>query len=93
MPNDDVFLTQIKMTITLRLGMIKSESLPHLSYDQFVSVLWKVKWSEGYPKHIHQIIEDIMSLKAEEIVMVLSTQAVIDGHHQTLNDFSTLFGG
>jgi hypothetical protein len=93
MPNDDVFLTQIKMTMTLRFGMIQSESLPNLSYDQFVSVLWKVKWSEGYPKHLYQIIEDIMSIKAEEIVLALSTQAVIDGRYQTLNDFSTLFGG
>ncbi|KAF0226659.1 MAG: Uncharacterized protein FD133_588 [Erysipelotrichaceae bacterium] len=73
--------------------MIQSESLPNLSYDQFEHVLWKIKWSEGYPKHLYQIIEDIMSIKAEEIVKVLSTQAVIDGRNQTLNDFSTLFGG
>lgn len=93
MPKDDVFLTQIKLTITLRLGMIQNEALPQLSYDQFENALWKIKWAEGQPKHLHQLIEDIMSLKAEDIVSLLSIQAVIESRHQTLNDFSTLFGG
>ena len=93
MPKDDVFLTQIKLTMTLRLGMIQSEALPHLSYEQFENALWKIKWAEGYPKHIHQIINDIMSLGAEDIVSYLSTQSVIESRRQTLYDFSTLFGG
>jgi hypothetical protein len=93
MPHDDGFSTQIKLTMTLRLGMIQNEALPHLSYEQFENALWKIKWSEGYPKHIHQIIDDIMRLSAEEIVSHLSTQSVIESRHQTLSDFSTLFGG
>jgi hypothetical protein len=93
MPHDDGFSTQIKLTMTLRLGMIQNEAIPHLSYEQFENALWKIKWSEGYPKHIHQIINDIMSLSAEEIVSHLSTQSVIESRHQTLSDFSTLFGG
>ncbi len=93
MPKDDVFFTQIKLTMTLRLGMIQSEALPNLSYDQFEHALWKIKWAEGHPRHLHQIIDDIMNLSAEEIVSFLSTQAVIEGRHQTLSDFSTLFGG
>jgi len=93
MSKDDVFLTQIKLTMTLRLGMIQNEALPNLSYDQFEYALWKIKWAEGHPRHLHQIIDDIMSLSAEEIVNFLSTQAVIEGKQQSLNDFSTLFGG
>ena len=93
MPKEDVFSTQIKLTMMLRLGMIQSEELPNLSADQFENALWKIKWAEGHPKHIHQIIDDIMSLKTEEIVSYLSQQAVIESRHQTLSDFSTLFGG
>jgi len=93
MPKEDVFSTQIKLTMLLKLGMIQSEELPGLSLDQFENALWKIKWAEGHPKHLHQIIDDIMSLKTEDIVNYLSQQAVIDSRHQTLSDFSTLFGG
>lgn len=93
MPKEDVFSTQIKLTMMLKLGMIQSEELPGLRLDQFESALWKIKWSEGHPRHLHQIIDDIMSLKAEDIVSYLSQQAVIESRHQTLSDFSTLFGG
>jgi len=93
MPKEDVFATQIKLTMLLKLGQIQSETLPGLSLDQFENALWKIKWAEGHPKHLHQIIDDILSLKTEEIVSVLSQQAVIESRHQTLSDFSTLFGG
>jgi len=93
MPKDDVFSTQIKLTMTLKLAMLQEEALPGLSLDQLEKALWKIHWSEGQPKHLHQIIDDIMSLKAEAIVAVLSQQAVIEGKQQTLSDFSTLFGG
>jgi len=93
MPKEDVFATQIKLTMLLKLGQIQSEGLPGLSLDQFENALWKIKWAEGHPKHLHQIIDDIMTLKTEEIVNILSQQAVIESRHQTLSDFSTLFGG
>ncbi len=93
MPKEDVFATQIKLTMLLKLGQIQSETLPGLSLDQFENALWKIKWAEGHPKHLHQIIDDILSLKTEEIVSVLSQQAVIESRHQTLSDFYTLFGG
>ena len=93
MPKDDVFSTQIKLAMMLKLGKIQSEGLPNLCADQFEIALWKVKWAEGQPKHLHQIIDDIMSINSEEIVNCLSQQAVIESRHQTLSDFSTLFGG
>lgn len=93
MPKEDVFSTQIKLTILLKLGQIQSETLPGLSLEQFENALWKIKWAEGHPKHLHQIIDDIMTLKTEEIVSYLSQQAVIESRHQTLSDFSNLFGG
>lgn len=93
MPNEDVFSTQIKLTMALKLAMLQQEALPGLSLDQLQKALWKIRWAEGQPKHLHQIIDDIMSLKAEAIVTVLSQQAVIEGRLQTLSDFSTLFGG
>lgn len=93
MPKEDVFSTQINLTMALKLTMLQQEALPGLSMDQLQNALWKIRWGEGQPKHLHQIIDDIMSLKAEAIVTVLSQQAVIEGRQQTLSDFSTLFGG
>lgn len=93
MPKEDVFSTQINLTMTLKLTMLQQEALPGLTMDQLQNALWKIRWSEGQPKHLHQIIDDIMSLKAEAIVTILSQQAVIEGRQQTLSDFSTLFGG
>lgn len=93
MPKEDVFSTQINLTMALKLTMLQQEALPGLSMDQLQNALWKIRWGEGQPKHLHQIIDDIMSLKAEAIVAILSQQAVIEGKQQTLSDFSTLFGG
>ncbi len=92
---NDFFLMneEIELTIALKLGMIQKNSLPNLSYEQFKQVLVANKWKAGMPTKLHDIIDDIMSIKEDEIVAYLAKRAVIDGRKKSLADFAYMVGG
>lgn len=83
----------LKLSFMLRLGMIQKESLPHLSEEQFFSVLMGMKWKGGIPVKFHQVINDIYQLSADEIVAFLSKRAIIDARKNNLDEFAAYFGG
>lgn len=83
----------LHLSIALRLGMIRKESLPQLSDDQFYEALWGLKWKAGIPMKFHEIIDDIFQLKADEIVAFLSKKTIIDGRSKNLNEFASYFKG
>lgn len=84
---------EIELTIALKLGMIHKNSLPNLSYEQFKQALVAIKWKAGMPTKLHDIIQDIMSCKEDEIVAYLAKRAVIDGRKKSLADFAYMVGG
>lgn len=84
---------EIELTIALKLGMIQKNSLPNLSYEQFKLALVAIKWKAGMPTKLHDIIQDIMSCKEDEIVAYLAKKALIDGRKKSLADFAYMVGG
>ncbi len=85
--------TQIKLAIALQLQRLQRESIPTLTYENIEDTLKYLKWKREFPNTLHQAINDILSLSADEIVQLLSSRAIIDGYRADINDFGDLLGG
>jgi len=84
---------QLQLTIALRLNMIQRQSLPQLTYTQIEETLLKWKWKNRRPTSLHEAVNDVLSLSADEIVAYLSTQAVVEGQKKSISEFEDLIGG
>lgn len=93
MRNEPLNDQQIRLTLSLRLNQLQSQWLPSLSAAELEAALWHVKWSEGLPQHLSQIIDDILSITPDSIVAFLARKAVLDSRKQHLSDYSVLLGG
>lgn len=84
---------QIQLAIVLKLQQLKREQLPSLEYQHIEDVLFKLKWKNVSPISLHDAVNDILSLSADEVVAYLSKQAIVEGYYQNINEFSDLMGG
>lgn len=84
---------QIQLTLRLKLQQLQREQLPGLNYKNLEDVMAKLVWKRNCPKSLHEAVNDILSLSADQIVRFLSKQAIIEGYHQELSEFSDLLGG
>ena len=84
---------QIQLTLMLKLQQLQREQLPGLNYKNLDDVMQKLVWKRNQPKTLHEAVNDILSLSADQIVRFLSKQAFIEGYHQELSEFSDLIGG
>ena len=84
---------QIQLTLMLKLQQLQREQLPGLNYKNLEDVMLKLVWKQNRPKTLHEAVNDILSLSADQIVRFLSKQAIIEGYHQELSEFSDLIGG
>lgn len=83
----------IKLAIALKTNQLKRDELSSLTYQHVESALIGLKWSFHQPQSMHEAIDDIFKLNANEVVQYLSSQAVILGAQMKLNDFQDLIGG
>ena len=84
---------QIQLTLMLKLQQLQREQLPGLNYKNLEDVMQKLVWKRNQPKTLDEAVNDILSLSADQIVRFLSKQAIIEGYHQELSEFSDLIGG
>ena len=84
---------QIQLTLMLKLQQLQREQLPGLNYKNLEDVMQKLVWKRNQPKTLHEAVNDILSLSADQIVRFLSKQAIIEGYRQELSEFSDLIGG
>ena len=84
---------QIQLTLMLKLQQLQREQLPGLNYKNLEDVMQKLAGKRNQPKTLHEAVNDILSLSADQIVRFLSKQAIIEGYHQELSEFSDLIGG
>jgi hypothetical protein len=93
MPQDALYDQQIRLTLSLRLNQLQAQWLPSLSATELEEALWHIKWSEGLPPHLSQMIDDILSITPDSIVAYLARKAVLESRKQHLSDYSVLLGG
>lgn len=84
---------QIQLTIVLKLQQLQRDYLPNLTYQNIEDTLRYWKWKKKTPRTLHEAVNDILSLTADEVVQLLSNRAIIEGYNQSLNDFQDLIGG
>lgn len=83
----------IKLAIALKTSQLKREELSSLTCEHVESAVVGLKWSNQRPGSVHEAIDDIFKISANEVVQYLSSQAVIVGSQMKLNDFNDLIGG
>lgn len=84
---------QLQLAMVLKLQMLQRDGLAQLSYQQLEHVMFGWMWRKGIPESLHEAIEDLFRLNADEVVVVLSKQAIIDGSKKNLSDYTDLIEG
>ena len=82
----------IKLAIALKTNQLKREELSSLTYQLVESALIG-KWKYNKVNSMHEAVQSIMSMDANEVVAYLSNEAIIMGSKMKINDFEDLFGG
>lgn len=82
----------VKLAITLKTNELQRKQLSSLMYQHVESMLHE-KWKIEKPKPLHQVVEQIMQLEANDVIAYLSTQAIILGSKMKIHDFEDLIGG
>lgn len=83
----------IKLAIALKTSQLKREELSSLTYQHVENTLKGFKWMRNKPNSVHEAIDDIFKLNANEVVQFLSNEAVIMGSQMKLHEFNDLIGG
>ena len=84
---------QLQLAMVLKLQMLQREGLAQLSYQQLEHVLFGWVWRKGVPLSLHEAVEDLFRINADEIVVILSKQAIMDGSKKNLSDYTDLIEG
>ncbi|MEG0315095.1 MAG: post-transcriptional regulator [Erysipelotrichaceae bacterium] len=82
--------SNIKCAISLKTNKLIREELSSLTYQQVEETLVKYKWNGLKDVSLHDAINDILHLKANEIISYLSTKAIIEGSKMDIEDFKDL---
>ena len=88
----DTNKTQIQMIMILKMQKLKSEELPTLNYENLESFLKQSLWKEHQPTSLHEAADQILHVRANDIVLFMALQAMTDGAKADLSDFSDMLG-
>ena len=83
----------IQLAIALKTNQMKREQLSSLTYQHVENTLMGLTWKYKRPSSVHEAINDILKLNANEVVAFLSNQAVIVGSQMELNEIKSILGG
>lgn len=82
----------IRLAIALKTNQLRREQLSSLTYQHVESALIG-KWKFEKVHCLHEAINDIFDLTANDIVVYLSAEATMIAKSYSINDFDDLFGG
>ncbi|MBR3363694.1 MAG: hypothetical protein IKG53_02340 [Solobacterium sp.] len=89
----DINNTLVQLTMVIKLQQLKRNGLPSLNYGNLEDYLAGSLWKKSVPLTLHDAANEILSVPADDIVRFMSSRAVIDGAHQSIEDFSDIIGG
>lgn len=82
----------VQMTMVVKLQQLRRESISidyHMLEDYVSECLWKMK----APRSISTAVNQILSVKGDDIVRYLAKRAVTDSGKLGLDDFADVIGG
>lgn len=85
--------TLIQLMMVLKMQQLNRTQLPTLTYSNLEDYLNECLWRNGCPLSLHESVNQIINVNANDIVRFLSTKAIIDGSKCNLEDFSDILGG
>lgn len=83
----------IALAIALKSSQLQRSSNVLIEDEHVLKTLLGVRWTRAIPDNLNDIINDIISIEAEEIVAYLSSNAVIEGSRMHFNELKDLLGG
>ncbi len=89
----DVNNTQVQMIMVIKLQQLKREYLNSLTYQSLESYVAEDLFRKHPPRSLHIAADEIIAIKAEDLVKFLARKALEDGKRQSLSDFADLIGG
>ncbi len=89
----DVHNTYIQLVMVLKLQQLKKKEIPTLRYENLEDYLETCLWKKDYPRSLHGAINQILSVKAQDIVRFLAKDAIISSRSKDLSEFADLIGG
>ena len=89
----DVHNMYVQLTMVIKIQQLQRESLSSLTYKNLEDYLSSVLWKSNLPGSLHEAADQILSVKGEQIVRFLTSQAIKEGSRVRLDDFSDLIGG
>lgn len=81
------------MALVVKWNHLQRAHLPRLTQENLESVVHGSLWNKKQPDTLHEALNDILSLTADKVIQLLSSQALIEGYEQNLSDFDDLIGG
>lgn len=84
---------EIRLAIFLKINQMRREELRSLKYTHIIQMLFRFVWNNTLPKNLNEAVNDIMNLKANEIVALLHTLALIDGSNMSKDKIEDIIGG
>lgn len=89
----DIANTQVQMIMVIKLQQLQRESLDSLTYQSLETYLSEELFRRNPPRSLHEAAAEVISVRGEDVVRFLARKALEEGKHQSLSDYSDLFGG
>lgn len=83
--NDNNF----KIALYLKCSQLQ-RILPSLS-DDHIKIACCHTWEKEMPSSLNQVINELMNLSADQVVAILSCEAVVQGAAMSIDEFDGLF--
>lgn len=84
---------KIQLAMVLKLQELRRSDNSNITYDQLETTLMNTVWKDNATKSLHEIVNDIFSLSAEDIIRFYSKQAQKEGYFLDIGSFDDILGG
>ncbi|MGB4985355.1 MAG: post-transcriptional regulator [Erysipelotrichaceae bacterium] len=90
--SDDLY-SQIETALALKLINLQRNNLSTITMTDLKNALFKSKWKGEVPENLNQAIDDIMKIKASEIVNYITNDVQVSSLDTSIEDYSDLLRG
>lgn len=87
----DDYSQQLELLLTLRLRQLHANNLTGVSVDDLKRMLVTFVWRKKRPSRLSEMVDDVFSIRDEEVVRWLASESRIVGYHSSLADYTHLF--
>ncbi|NLL74874.1 MAG: DNA-binding protein [Erysipelothrix sp.] len=87
----DDYSQQLNLLLTLKLRQLHANNLTGVSIEDLRRMLVNYVWRKKRPMRLSDMVNDVFSIRDEEVIRWLASESRIEGYHSSLSDFTHLF--